>query len=120
MGRKRSVQGQPAVAMIRPSTELIACCAVVSAYMVRSACVTVTPTVSNETSALSGSMADAICSAAGQCGCSAALSGQLAHWLNFKSVQNGGAEAEVQRLLRSIGQIEAIADAVRIVHATSR
>src|ERR1700734_3595432 len=89
MGRKRSVHGQPAVAMIKPNTELMAVCTVVSAYMVRSACVTVTPTVSNETRALSGSMAPAICSAAGQCGCSAVLSGQLAHWLNFNSVQNG-------------------------------
>src|SRR5882672_681452 len=91
MGRKRSAQGQPAVAMINPSTELIASCAVVSAYTVRSACVTVTPIVSNETRALSSSMTDAICSAAGQCGWSAALRGQLAHWLNVKAVQNGGA-----------------------------
>src|SRR5258708_17464470 len=90
MGRKRSAQGQPEVAMINPSTELMACCAVVSTYTVRSACVTVTPTVSNETSACSSSTADAICSAAGQCGCSAASSGQLAHWLNVKAVQNGG------------------------------
>src|SRR3979411_138639 len=91
MGRKRSAQGQPAVAMINPSTELIASCAVVSAYTVRSACVTVTPTVSNESRALSTSTAAAICHAAGQCGWSAASSGQLAHWLNVKAVQNGGA-----------------------------
>ena len=31
MGRNRSVHGQPAVAMIRPSTELKACCALISA-----------------------------------------------------------------------------------------
>src|SRR4029077_16735233 len=91
MGRKRSAQGQPAVAMINPSTELMASCAVVSAYTVRSACVTVTPTVSNEASASSNSTADTICSAAGQGGVSAALSGQLAHWWNVNAVQNGGA-----------------------------
>src|ERR1700730_9495780 len=90
MGRKRSAQGQPAVAMITPSTELIASCAVVSAYTVRSACVTVTPTVSNETRALSRSTAGAMCNAAGQCGWSAASSGQLAHWLKVNSVQKGG------------------------------
>src|SRR5260370_32224137 len=90
MGRRRSAQGPPAVAMINPSTELMASCAVVSAYTVRSACVTVTPTVSNETRALSRSTAGAICSAAGQCGWSAAASGQLAHWLKVRSVQNGG------------------------------
>ena len=76
--------------MIKPSTELIACCAEVSAYIVRSACVTVTPTVSNDTNAFSGSKVDAICRAAGQCVCSSSFSGQLAHWLNLSSVQNGG------------------------------
>src|ERR1700733_7759287 len=90
MGRSRSVQGQPEVAMINPSTELKACCAEVSACTVRSACVTVTPTVSNETSSLSNSTAGAMCSADGQWVCSALLKGQFAHWLNFNSVQNGG------------------------------
>src|SRR3984885_7217052 len=90
IGRSRSVQGQPEVAMIKPSTELRACCAEVSACTVRSACVTVTPTVSNETSSLSNSTAGAMCSADGQCVCCSLLKGQLAHWLNFNSVQNGG------------------------------
>src|ERR1700733_6199186 len=86
MGRNRSVQGQPEVAMINPSTELMACCAVVSACAVRSAWLTVTATASKETSALRDSTAGAICSAAGQWGNSSALNGQFAHWLNFNSV----------------------------------
>src|ERR1700727_432055 len=79
IGRSLSVQGQPEVAMIKPSTELKACCAEVSACTVRSACVTVTPTVSNDTSSLSDSTAGAMCSADGQCRCSSALKGQFAH-----------------------------------------
>ncbi len=92
--------------MIKPSTELIACCAEVSAYTVRSACVTVTPTVSNETSAFSGSKVDAMCSAAGQCAWSRSLSGQLAHWLNPSSVQNGGSAGAGLQSRKSVGSNE--------------
>ena len=76
--------------MMSPSTELIACCALVSTYTVRSLWCTVTPTVSKDTSVFNGSSAAAICKAAGQCGWEAGSSGQLAHWLNLSSVQNGG------------------------------
>src|SRR5467141_650142 len=87
--------------MTRPITELIACGAEVCTYTVRSACVTVTPTVSNETSALKGSNADASCNAAGQCGFSFSSRGQLAQRLNANSVQNGGGSGGAFSILKS-------------------
>ena len=99
----------------------------------RSACVTVTPTVSNETSALSGSMAG------GHLQCGRAMRmfvavertiGALVE-LQFRPKRRPlpapfgepeilGIEAEIQRLLRSVRQIEAVPDALRLAHATSR